>query len=112
MGEELRWHTQEHTLILHGELDRDTLLTLWKKRQLLLVGIRFLDVSNLRRVDSAGVALMLHFCYYQQQQRNATLAITGVTDRLRTLIVLYKLQEILPYITVVAHESSSKLPCS
>ncbi|CRL43839.1 putative phospholipid ABC transporter-binding protein MlaB [Sodalis glossinidius str. 'morsitans'] len=99
MAEELSWHTQGQTLILHGELDRDTLLTLWQQRQPLLEGIRFLDVSNLRRVDSAGVALMLHFYHYQQQQRGATLALTGVTDRLRTLIALYKLQAILPCTT-------------
>ncbi|MGL9773830.1 MAG: lipid asymmetry maintenance protein MlaB [Sodalis sp. (in: enterobacteria)] len=95
MAEELSWYAQGQTLILHGELDRDTLLTLWQHRQPLLEGIRFLDVSNLRRVDSAGVALMLHF-YHYQQQRSATLALTGVTDRLRTLIALYKLQAILP----------------
>lgn len=95
MAEGLSWRTQGQTLILQGELDRDTLLTLWQQRQPLLEGVRFLDVSDLRRVDSAGVALMLHF-YHYQQQRGATLALTGVTDRLRTLIALYKLQAILP----------------
>ncbi|MEN3261686.1 lipid asymmetry maintenance protein MlaB [Sodalis endosymbiont of Spalangia cameroni] len=95
MADELSWHAQGQTLILRGELDRDTLPTLWQQRQGLLDGIRFLDVSGLKRVDSAGVALMLHF-YHQQQQRGATLALTGVTDRLRTLIALYKLQTILP----------------
>lgn len=94
MADELSWHTQGQTLILRGELDRDTLPTLWQQHQGLLDGIRFLDVSGLKRVDSAGVALMLHF--YHQQQRGATLALTGVTDRLRTLIALYKLQAILP----------------
>ncbi|MGL9723914.1 lipid asymmetry maintenance protein MlaB [Sodalis sp. (in: enterobacteria)] len=95
MADELSWHAQGQTLILRGELNRDTLPTLWQQRQGLLDGIRFLDVSGLKRVDSAGVALMLHF-YHHQQQRGATLALTGVTDRLRTLIALYKLQAILP----------------
>ncbi|MFT4463783.1 MAG: lipid asymmetry maintenance protein MlaB [Sodalis sp. (in: enterobacteria)] len=93
MADELSWRTQGQTLILQGELDRDTLPTLWQQRQALLDGIRFLDVSGLKRVDSTGVALMLHF--YHQQQRGDTLALTGVTDRLRTLIALYKLQAIL-----------------
>lgn len=95
MADGLSWRKQGQALILQGELDRDTLLILWQQRQQLLDGIRFLDVSGLKRVDSAGVALMLHF-YHQQQQRGDTLALTGVTDRLRTLIALYKLQAILP----------------
>lgn len=94
MADELSWHAQGQTLILRGELNRDTLLTLWQQRQGLLDGIRFLDVSGLKRVDSAGVALMLHF--YHQQKQGATLSLTGVTNRLRTLIALYKLQAILP----------------
>ncbi|KYP97572.1 anti-sigma B factor antagonist [Sodalis-like endosymbiont of Proechinophthirus fluctus] len=94
MADELSWRTQGQTLILQGELDRDTLPTLWQHRQVLLDGIRFLDVSGLKRVDSAGVALMLHF--YHQQNRGDELVLTGVTDRLRTLIALYRLQAILP----------------
>lgn len=91
----ISWHRQGQTLFLKGHLDRDTLSKIWQKRQVLLNGIRFLDVSGLKRVDSAGVALMLHF-YNQQQQRSDTLKLTGVTDRLSTLIALYKLQTILP----------------
>ncbi|CUX97027.1 lipid asymmetry maintenance protein MlaB [Candidatus Hoaglandella endobia] len=98
MADKLSWQTQEQTLILQGELDRDTLLSLWPQRQQLLTGINFLDVSGLQRVDSAGVALMLHF-YHHQRQSGCSLILTGVTDRLSTLIALYKLQDILPRVT-------------
>lgn len=95
MANRLNWSIQKQTLILQGELDRDTLLPLWQQRQVFLNGIRFLDVSGLKRVDSAGLALLLQF-YQQQRQRGNMLAIIGVTDNLLTLIALYKLQTILP----------------
>lgn len=82
-------------MILQGALNRDTLLPLWQQREQLLKGIRFLEVSDLQRVDSSGVALMLHFCHHQRQ-RGGSMTLTGVTDRTRTLIALYKLQDILP----------------
>lgn len=90
----LSWQGQGETLFLRGELDRDTLLPLWHRRESLLSGVRFLDVSGLRRVDSAGVALILQF-YYQQCQQGASLTLTGVTDRLLALIALYNLQDVL-----------------
>ncbi|WP_413726495.1 lipid asymmetry maintenance protein MlaB [Sodalis sp. RH16] len=95
MAESLSWQADGDTLLLRGELDRDTLISFWTQRDSLLPGIRFLDVSMLDRVDSAGVAMMLHLCASQAKQGGA-LALTGVTEKLRTLITLYKLQDILP----------------
>ncbi len=95
MAESLSWQAEGDTLLLQGELDRDTLLSLWTQRDAVLPGIRFLDVSGLDRVDSAGVAMMLHICASRAKQ-GGTLVLTGVTEKLRTLITLYKLQDILP----------------
>lgn len=95
MAETLDWQTEDDTLLLRGELDRVTLLALWEQRDTVLAGIRYLDVSRLDRVDSAGVALMLHLCALQTR-RGGGLALTGVTDKLRTLITLYHLDNILP----------------
>ncbi|WP_410013364.1 lipid asymmetry maintenance protein MlaB [Sodalis sp. C49] len=95
MAETLSWQAEEDTLVLRGELDRVTLLPFWEQREQALQGIRFLDVSRLDRVDSAGVALMLHLCALQAR-RGGTLMLTGVTDKLRTLITLYNLHNILP----------------
>lgn len=85
----------QETLVLVGELDRVTLLPLWEQRVSALNGIRWLDVSQLTRVDSAGVALMLHLCEMQRQQ-GGQLQLIGVTDKLSTLIALYNLHDILP----------------
>lgn len=95
MAESLSWQAAGDTLRLQGELDRDTLLSFWTQRDAVLPGIRFLDVSRLDRVDSAGVAMMLHLCAFQAKQ-GGTLALSGVTEKLRTLIALYKLHDILP----------------
>ncbi|WP_413736864.1 lipid asymmetry maintenance protein MlaB [Sodalis sp. RH21] len=95
MAETLSWQAEDDTLVLRGELDRVTLLQFWEQRDAALAGIRFLDVSRLERVDSAGVAMMLHLCALQTQ-RGGSLLLTGVTEKLRTLIALYKLHNILP----------------
>ncbi len=95
MAETLSWQTEHQTLLLQGELDRVTLLPLWEQRESALHDIHFLDVSRLNRVDSAGVAMLLHLCALQAQ-RGIALRLTGVTEKLRTLITLYNLHNILP----------------
>ncbi|TCV98775.1 lipid asymmetry maintenance protein MlaB [Biostraticola tofi] len=101
MADALSWQVSDSTLILQGELDRVTLLDLWDQRSVVLSGIRYLDVSRLERVDSAGVAMILHLC--EMQVRNGHgLSLMGVTDRLKTLITLYNLHDILPTDTPLA----------
>ncbi|RLM27558.1 anti-sigma B factor antagonist [Brenneria alni] len=91
----LNWQSQQSTLVLSGALDRETLLPLWQQRGMLLADKTSLDVSGLTRVDSAGLALLIHF-YHQQSQKGVELGITGAGDRLKTLIALYNLNEIIP----------------
>lgn len=90
----LSWQEQQHTLILFGELDRETLLPLWQQRKTLLANKTQLDVSQLTRVDSSGLALLIHL-RAEQAERGGDLALIGGTDRLRTLATLYNLQQII-----------------
>ncbi|AVT57005.1 lipid asymmetry maintenance protein MlaB [Pectobacterium versatile] len=90
----LNWQAQDSTLALTGDLDRETLLPFWQQRESLLVGKTTLDVSGLNRVDSAGLALLMHV--YQQPPSGGEIAIVGASDRLKTLIALYNLNEIIP----------------
>ncbi|VEA70322.1 Probable phospholipid ABC transporter-binding protein mlaB [Serratia rubidaea] len=53
MAESLRFDDQPQTLVLHGDLDRETLLPLWRQRAELLKGKTAIDVAQLRRVDSS-----------------------------------------------------------
>ncbi|MGM3163106.1 lipid asymmetry maintenance protein MlaB [Dickeya undicola] len=95
MADALRWRQEDGTLRLEGDLDRNTLLPLWRQRDALLSNSNVLDVGQVARVDSSGLALLVHF-YHQQEQQGKTLAIIGASDRLRTLIQLYNLSEIIP----------------
>ena len=95
MSAALSFESQQQTLILRGELDRETLLPLWDQRERLLADKTALDVSQLQRVDSSGLALLVHLRELQRQ-RGVELKISGATDRLKTLIALYNLQAILP----------------
>lgn len=90
----LQWRSEEDTLKLIGILDRDSLMSFWDARHTLLEGKKRLDLSGLERVDSAGLAMLVHV-----QNTGATgasqIVITGVSERLRTLIALYNLNDIL-----------------
>ncbi len=65
MAGELSWQSLQETLVLQGELDRETLLPLWQQRETLLADKSRIDVSQLQRVDSSGLALLVHFASYK-----------------------------------------------
>ncbi|MFV4845463.1 lipid asymmetry maintenance protein MlaB [Edwardsiella tarda] len=88
----LRWQRDGTILRLHGELVCDALGAFWRQRQALLQGINCLDISGVTRVDSAGLALLLHV---QNLCPGTPLPLRGVSDRLHTLIALYNLHEIV-----------------
>ncbi|KOC91309.1 lipid asymmetry maintenance protein MlaB [Winslowiella iniecta] len=94
MTEQLSWQVEASTLRLQGELDRETLLSLWEQRETVMKQIDTIDVSALDRVDSAGLALLVHLRQILQQQGKSPL-FTGVTDKLSSLITLYNLQQII-----------------
>lgn len=95
MADALSWNSRDATLALAGRLDRESLLPFWQQRETLLAGKRILDVSALERVDSAGLALLAQV-YQQQNRQENGFVITGAGERLKTLIALYNLNDIVP----------------
>ncbi len=94
MADTLNWTSQGATLALSGPLDRESLLPLWQQRSELLGDKQVLDLSALERVDSAGLALLVHL--YQQCQARGAFSVIGAGERLKTLIALYNLDDIFP----------------
>lgn len=104
MSGSLSWVTQQHTLVLQGELDRETLLPLWQQRDAILKDKTAVDLAQLQRIDSAGLALLLHFCE-QRRQQGIALNFIGISERLKTLILLYNLTAIVPVGTTTARSA-------
>ncbi len=94
MSDLLRWQRSADTLVLSGRLDRDTLLTLWQQRETVMQNVKVVDVTALERVDSAGLALLVHLREIVRAQ-GVTPLFTGITDKLHSLITLYNLQQII-----------------
>ncbi|MGK3143109.1 lipid asymmetry maintenance protein MlaB [Pantoea sp. C2G6] len=94
MQESLRWDRDAGTLSLKGELDRDTLLSLWQQRETLIKDVDTIDVAALERVDSSGLALLVHLREIARAQ-GITPRFTGISDKLHSLITLYNLQQII-----------------
>ncbi len=80
MSESLSWMQTGDTLALSGELDQDVLLPLWEMREEAVKGITCIDLSRVSRVDTGGLALLLHLIDLAKKQgNNATLQ--GVNDK-------------------------------
>ena len=78
MSAALSFESEQQTLILRGELDRETLQPLWRQRDALMADKTAIDVAQLQRVDSAGLALLLHL-QEEQRERGVALKIFGAT---------------------------------
>ena len=90
MSGQLSWTREGETLALHGELDRDLLVPLWEARAQATAGTAIIDLSQTTRVDTAGLALLVHFvALIRRQGREAQLV--GKSENLQTLIGLYNL---------------------
>jgi|GEM_PF-269764 len=61
MSGQLSWTREGETLALHGELDQDLLVPLWEARAQATAGTAIIDLSQTTRVDTAGLALLVHF---------------------------------------------------
>jgi len=94
MRESLSWQREASTLLLKGELDRDTLLSLWQQRDTLIKDVDIIDVAALERVDSSGLALLVHLREIARAQ-GITPRFAGISDKLQSLITLYHLQQII-----------------
>lgn len=94
MTAQLSWQLRQNILLLQGDLNRETLLPLWQQSGALLVGIRCINVAQLQRVDSSGLALLVHL-QQRSHQHGTTLTISGISEQLATLVKLYNLQQII-----------------
>ncbi|BBV64134.1 lipid asymmetry maintenance protein MlaB [Kluyvera ascorbata] len=92
MAEQLSWKRDGERLALHGELDQDFLVSLWDARTEATQGVSIIDLSGLSRVDTAGLALLVHLVELIRAQ-GRTPSLEGVSEKVATLKSLYNLPE-------------------
>jgi len=90
MADQLRWTRDGERLALEGELDQDVLNGLWEARAEALNGVDVIDLTGVARVDTAGVALLVHLVALARKQ-GRSIVLEGVSDKVRTLAQLYNL---------------------
>ncbi len=94
MASQLSWQREDQILRLEGELNSETLLPLWQQRQEVVSGVMVFDFSGLTRVDTAGLALLIHLIGQAKQQGN-DVELRQMSENLHTLVQLYNLPESL-----------------
>lgn len=96
MSQQLSWSREGETLKLSGELDQDLLNPLWDKRHEAMQGVTVIDLTDVTRVDTAGIALLAHLVAVGKKQR-ASVTLRGASENVVTLAQLYNLpQDVLP----------------
>ncbi|OCG59335.1 MULTISPECIES: STAS domain-containing protein [unclassified Gilliamella] len=80
---------QQDVLCLFGELDVHSLNDLWSTQNTILNGIKHIDVGQLTRVDSSGLATLVYFC------NKYNVGLKGINPQLQTLLTLYDLQQVI-----------------
>ena len=96
MMSQLSWSREGETLLLTGELDQDYLNSLWDARHEAMQGVSCIDLGSISRVDTAGVALLVHLVATGKGQ-GKQVRLSGVSDNVITLAQLYNLPEdVLP----------------
>ncbi|EKJ5691111.1 lipid asymmetry maintenance protein MlaB [Salmonella enterica] len=96
MTPQLTWTREADTLMLAGELDQDVLEPLWDARVEAMTGVTRIDLSQISRVDTGGLALLAHLVNQAKKQGNAV-SLSGVNDKVYALAQLYNLPEdVLP----------------
>jgi phospholipid transport system transporter-binding protein len=83
MSQQLSWSREGETLALSGELDQDLLNPLWDKRHEAMQGVTLIDLSDVTRVDTAGVALLVHLLPWGKSRDKRHF--TGASDNVVTL---------------------------
>lgn len=99
MADALEWLREEERLILRGELDQETVVALWEQREAAMAGIEIVDLNALQRVDTSGLALLLHLVDIGRQG-GKTVNLAGMSENLATLAKLYNLPDRLLPATV------------
>ncbi|WP_368540693.1 lipid asymmetry maintenance protein MlaB [Enterobacter soli] len=96
MQQQLSWSREGERLKLSGELDQDVLNPLWEARAEAMQGVTLIDLSGVSRVDTAGIALLVHLVETGKKQ-GAKVTLSGVSDNVITLAQLYNLPgDVLP----------------
>ncbi|PPT89234.1 STAS domain-containing protein [Xanthomonas theicola] len=95
MASEPRLRRDGDTLALSGVLDRAAATALWPAALPLLAGARALDLREVRRVDSAGLALLAELA--ARARGPAGLAIHGAPAGLTELSAAYRLASTLDF---------------
>ncbi|WP_085248653.1 STAS domain-containing protein [Gilliamella mensalis] len=85
----IKTEQQQDVLCLLGELDIYSLNDLWSTQSSLLNGVKSIDVEQLTRVDSSGLATLIYFC------NKYDVKLKGINPQLQTLITLYDLQPVI-----------------
>lgn len=80
---------QQDILYLKGELDAHSLNDVWSIQNTLLKDVKKIDVAQLIRVDSSGLATLVYFC------NKYSVTLDSVNQQLQTLIALYDLQPVI-----------------
>ncbi|WP_336218175.1 lipid asymmetry maintenance protein MlaB [Citrobacter amalonaticus] len=96
MTQSLSWTRDGDKLALAGELDQDVLNPLWDARVEAMSGVTCIDLSQVSRVDTGGLALLVHLINLAKKQGNSV-SLQGVNDNVFTLAELYNLPaDVLP----------------
>lgn len=96
MTQPLSWIRDGEKLLLSGELDQDFLNPLWEARDQAMQGVTCIDLSDISRVDTAGIALLAHLVAAGRTQ-GLQVSLAGASDNVITLAQLYNLpQDVLP----------------
>ena len=92
MPMQLNWTRDGDRLALQGELDQDTLNTLWQERAQAMQDVSVIDLNGVSRVDTAGLALLIHLIDEAKQSGRAV-RLDSVSENLHTLVQLYNLPD-------------------
>ncbi|MDR5612591.1 MAG: STAS domain-containing protein, partial [Arsenophonus sp.] len=65
----------------------------WQQRNQLLKGINAINVSQLSHIDSTGLAMFIRL--KSEQQSDNKWVFEGISERFKTLIRLYKLEDFM-----------------
>ena len=96
MTQSLSWTREGDTLALAGELDQDVLNPLWDARVDAMKGVTCIDLSQVSRVNTGGLALLVHLVDQAKRQGNSV-SLQGVNEKVYTLAKLYNLPaDVLP----------------
>ena len=95
----LSWDLEDQLLSLTGTLDKQTSMALWQKRKQFIsskINILTIDLSAVKRIDSAGLATIIAL-YRELKQQKLGFKIQGASQQTRDLAKVNGVLELLPF---------------